>query len=121
MPRTNVNLTGDGVTATLLLTNIQLPDAGSSVLINGRIQVPASAALDITGSPLTFPAAPGAGIINVIIQVNTATGAASIKQNTSPGVFPTPDAGNTQVFQTVLQTTDTNLALDADNVTPDTI
>jgi hypothetical protein len=119
MPQTITNNTGDGVIADQIASNIQMPDTGSSVLVGGQVHKVGNPAVAITGSPLTFPAAPGSGIINVIVQVNWTTGAASIKQNTTPGVFPTVDAGNIQIFQTVLQTTTSNLALCASNVTPD--
>ncbi|GAC1502544.1 MAG: hypothetical protein NVS1B10_07340 [Candidatus Saccharimonadales bacterium] len=121
MPTTYTNLTGDGQSANLIQANIQVPDSGYSVSITGVVQVVGQSVVSITGSPLTFPSAPASGIINVIIQINSTTGAASIKQNTTAGTFPTPDAGNIQVFQTVLGTTSTDLALDASNQTPDTV
>lgn len=120
MARTISNGTGDGVTADLINVSIQLPDSGNSVAIGGRVQKVGQTIQTITGSPITFPAAPGAGIINVVIQVDYTTGIASIKQNTSAGTMPTVDANNLQVFQTVLQTTDSVLSLDSDNITPDT-
>lgn len=119
MPRTISDNTGDGVSSNLVIFSAQLPDSGGSVVIGGQIQAIGQSVVQITGSPLTFPSAPGSGVINVIIQVNTTTGAASIKQNTTAGTMPVVDAGNIQIFQTVMQVSDTSLALDADNVTPD--
>ena len=111
-------LTGDGNLATLVQVNVGLPGTdGGSVPINGQIQVPGSAKLVITGSPLTAPVIPGSGTTFWIIQVNTTTGAASIK--TSSSATPAPDASNIVVFQSsLIHGTDTSAAFSAASAFP---
>ena len=120
MSKTTTNSTGDGITTDLLTTNVQLPDTGTTVLVSGLVQHVGFSQVVITGTSVTFPTTPVSGVVNVIIQVNYTTGAATVKSNTTAGTPPTPDAGNVQIFSTILNTTDSNLALDTDNVTPDT-
>ncbi len=118
MGATFSNQTGDGLTSVLITTNISLPDAGSSVGIAGTVSTPGNAPVTITGSPVTVPSPPGSGSIYFIIQINTSTGAATVKQSTS--ATPAPDAGNTTVFADILLPSNTDLALDPSESTPDT-
>lgn len=112
------NSTGDGVTSVKLSTAIALPDSGTSVAVAGTVLDPAVGTQQtITGSPVTIPAAPGSGNIYYVIQVATATGAATVKQSTS--AIPVADAGNAMVFQQTLVPTSTDPAL-TPAVTPDT-
>ena len=112
------NATGDGVTSTRITAAVELPDSGTSVLVSGTILDPAvGATVAIAGSPVTIPAAPGSGSIFYVIQVATATGAATVKQSTS--AMPAADAGNVVIFQQTLGTTSTDPAL-TPAVTPDT-
>lgn len=120
MPKTTTNSTGDGITTDLLTTNVQLPDTGTTVLVGGLVQHVGFSQVVITGSSLTFPTTPVSGIVNVIIQVDYTNGTPTVKSNTTAGTLPTTDANNVQIFSTILTTTDTNLALDKVNVTPDT-
>lgn len=91
MPITISNATGDGLTTSQMRTNIQLPDSGTTVQVNGVVRpaLPAAAqnnnpvpAVTITGSPLTIPAPPGSGSIFYNIQVDVVTGAAVVVQST---------------------------------------
>lgn len=112
------NSTGDGVTSVKIVTAVELPDSGSSVLASGTILDPAvGTAQTITGSPVAIPAAPGSGSIFYVIQASTTTGAATVKQSTS--AVPVADAGNVVIFQQTLVPTSTSPAL-APSGTPDT-
>lgn len=110
MPKTMGASSGDGVIDPFVSAELTLPDAGSSIVIEGSIKPIGAAEIAITGSPLTAPSPPGSGLIYWIIQVNTSTGAASIKQSTSS--YPAPDASNVSMFNETLAPTDTNLAAD---------
>lgn len=118
MAMTITNATGDGISVPLVAVSVALPDSGTSVPIVGRVQPAAGTAVTVTGSPVTIPAAPGSGSIYYVIQINTTTGAATMKQSTS--AMPTADAGNIVVFQQTLGTTSSDPALVATSVTPDT-
>lgn len=117
MPLTISNTTGDGIVTDYLDCDIELADSGMQVLIAGSIQAAGGAKLAISGSPLTAPSAPGSGFIYWIIQVNTTTGVATIKQSTSS--MPSADAGNDIVFQQTLGVGNTDSALVATDTTPD--
>jgi hypothetical protein len=119
MSKTISVTSGDGVTSTLIQLSIQLPDAGTSVVLGGIIFAPgAGPAVTINGSPLTIPATPAAGSIYYIIQVNLTTGTATVKQSTS--VVPTADANNQTIFTDSITTTDVDPALNVQASTPDT-
>lgn len=118
MPLTISNWTGDGPEP-IISTMIELPDSGQSVIIAGTVTPQGGGpAVNVTGSPLTAPAPPGSGSIFWVIQVNTTTGAASIKQSTVS--MPVADSGNVVVFQQTLVPASTDEALVATDVTPDT-
>jgi len=118
MPKTSCSFSGDGVAAPMVQVSVALPDTGSSISIDGQVTAVGGTPVAITGSPLTSPTPPGSGNIYWMIQVNSATGAATIKQSTS--AMPTADAGNIQVFSDTMTPTDTNLAQDTATATPDT-
>lgn len=118
MPVTISNYTGDGVNDPIIATAIGLPDSGTSVSILGTVTPTGAAAITITGSPLTAPTPPGSGSIYWIIQVNTTTGVATVKQSTS--AVPVADAGNLVVFTQTLVPGASDPALVATSVTPDT-
>jgi len=118
VPLTISNWTGDGPEP-IITTAIELPDSGTSVIITGAVTPQGGGVpVAVTGSPLAAPAPPGSGSVFWVIQVNTTTGAASVKQSTSS--MPTADAGNVVVFQQTLVPTSTDEALVATDVTPDT-
>ena len=118
MPLTVINQTGDGTVAALIDTAVTLPDSGSVVQIDGRVTPPGGATVQVTGSPLTMPAAPGSGQIFWNIQVDTGTGAASVQQSTTAD--PAPISGTALVvFRQTLGATSTDPALTAAS-TPDT-
>jgi hypothetical protein len=118
MPLTISNWTGDGVKDPIIATSIQLPDSGTSVIIDGAVTPTGGPAVTVTGSPLTAPAAPGSGSVYWIIQVNTSTGAATVKQSTV--AMPAADSGNQIVFAQTLIPATTDEAANATDVTPDT-
>lgn len=91
--------------------------APTAITIEGNVAPIGGPLIPITGSPLTGPVIPASGSTYWIIQVNTATGAASIK--TSPTSFPAPDASNVTEYQDVLASTDTSIAQDTTSVTID--
>jgi hypothetical protein len=118
VPLTISNWTGDGPEP-IIATAIELPDSGTSVIITGTVTAQGGGpAVPVTGSPLAAPAPPGSGSVFWIIQVNTTTGAATVKQSTVS--MPAPDPGNVMVFQQTLVPASTDEALVATDVTPDT-
>ena len=120
MAMTLSNQTGDGIVETQIQTNIYLPDAnGGNLTILGTVTPVGGPLVAITGSPIAYPSAPGSGSIYLILQVNSSTGAATLKQSTS--AMPTPDSGNIQVFADTLTPSTTDFAQDPNAVTPDTI
>lgn len=78
MPLTVQNRSGDGVHDVSIDSVVQLPDAGSSVIVNGTVQQVGVAPVAITGSPVTAPAVPGSGSTFWNIQVDAITGAATV-------------------------------------------
>ncbi len=119
MPLTITNFTGDGIKDDQIAGAIEVPDSGTSYSVTGTVTPAGGSAVAMTGSPLTAPSPPGSGNIYWIIQVNTTTGALSIKQNTS-GPAPTPDAGNDVIFTQTLPAGLTDPADDPNaDVTPD--
>jgi hypothetical protein len=118
MSRTISDISGDGISTPLIRFSMMLPETGAIVPITGSVESVGNPIVTLTGSPITVPIAPATGLIYYILQANTTTGAVTVKQ--SVGAMPTADALNQQIFSTILQTTDLNPALDADNITPDT-
>lgn len=119
MPLTITNFTGDGVGSDAIHCSIEVPDSGTSYVVTGTVTPKGGSAVSMTGSPLTAPSPPGSGSIYWIIQVNTTTGALSIKQN-GVGPAPTPDAGNDTIFTQTLPTGTTDPMLVTSDLTPDT-
>ncbi|HLG72145.1 MAG TPA: hypothetical protein VFE42_20695 [Chloroflexota bacterium] len=118
MPITVSSTTGDGQKVTLIDTDVTLPDSGTSVSVVGSVQTPGQSAVAITGSPVASPGVPGSGTNYWIIQVNTATGAASVKSSTS--AMPTADPGNVVVFQQQIAAgASSDPVLDGGDATPD--
>ena len=94
---------GDGMGSLALRANIQLPDSGNTVSVQG-IYVPPSIGQIPQGttSPVTFsgtvtsPGVPGSGSNYWITELNTTTGVLSVK--TSTMATPPPGAGNVTLF-----------------------
>ncbi len=103
MPVTISPVAGDGVGAPAIRANIQLPDSGTTISVQG-IYVPPSIGRSPQGitSPVSFsgtvnsPGVPGSGTNYWITEVNTTTGTLAVKTSTSS--TPTPDAGNVILF-----------------------
>lgn len=113
MALTITNYTGDGVNDPVLATTVGLPDSlPDNVTVTGTVDQQGQPTVTVTGSPLAGPAPPPAGSSNTcwIIQVNTTTGAASVKQ--AGAVFPSPDPGNVQIFAQTLTPTTGGVAAD---------
>ena len=120
MPMTISNTTGDGITSNYEDYDIEIPDSGSSILVTGTVQGVGLPAQALSGSPLTFPTPPASGVINVIVQASLTTGALTLKQNTTAGILPATDAGNGLAYSIVISPVNTDLAIDPNQVTPDT-
>ena len=103
-------IAGDGVGPPALRANIQLPDSGNTVGVQG-IYVPPSIGQIPQGtiSPVTFsgtvtsPGVPGSGSNYSITELNTTTGVLSVKTSTS--ATPSPDGGNVTLFSQTLPST----------------
>lgn len=119
MSTTISNIPGDGT----FQANIELLDSGTSAIVQGALWPGATGNPNtetaMTGSPITTPTPPGAGLVYWIIQVDTLTvpGAVSVKQSTV--AMPVSDAGNILIFQQTLAPGNTDPALVATDVTPD--
>jgi len=117
MPLTISNVTGDGVSTTMVQSAIEVPDSGTTVLVTGQIINPTAGTFPLSGSPLTIPAVPGSGSVFYILQASLTTGVVTVKQ--SPTAMPTVDAGNTLLFSQSLVAGQADPALDQ-STTPDT-
>ena len=112
-------ITGDGVTAPIINTNVELPDAGTVVGISGYVQAIGGKPVDVTGTTVTMPAAPGSGSTFWNIQVDTVTGATTVQ--TSASADPGPVAASTlTIFRQRLDAGQTDPALVTTDSTPDT-
>ncbi len=116
MPITISNQTGDGVSAPLVQSGIEIPDSGTSVLVSGQVQAPGSPAVPLTGSPVAIPAVPGTGTTFYILQANTGSGAVTVKQSSSS--MPAVDSGNVLLMSQSLVAGQADPALDQ-SATPD--
>lgn len=103
MPITMSPLAGDGVGAPAIRANIQLPDSGTTVNVQGIYAPPSIGRIPQgTNTPITFsgsvtsPGVPGSGTNYWITEVNTTTGVLAVK--TSTGATPSPDPGNVILF-----------------------
>ena len=112
-------VTGDAIIDPLINTNVELPDAGTTVGISGYVQAIGGKPVDVTGTTVTMPAAPGTGSTFWNIQVDTVTGATTVQ--TSPTADPGPISGTTlTIFRQRLDAGVTDPALAATSSTPDT-
>jgi hypothetical protein len=110
MPLTLSPAAGDGVLSAAWRANVQLPDSGTTITINGSYQPPLLGAnppalqppVNFSGTA-TSPGVPGGGSNFWICQLNTSTGALTVKNSTS--AFPLPDASNVVVFQQSIAST----------------
>lgn len=118
MSLTVSNQSGDGVTADFIEVYVQLPDAGTSVLITGRIQAVGAASVSVSGSPLTIPAAPAAGSVFYNVQVDSVAGLATVQQSTVADPAPI-NAASRVVFRQVLVPASVDPAVTPE-ATPDT-
>lgn len=118
MPSSTSYITGDGINGDLLQVQLEFPDAGSVVQVSGTVQPVGGAVQAITPATVTAPAAPGAGTLVWIIQVNKTTGVASVKSQATTA--PAVDAGNEVVCTQTLTTTSADLAITPET-TPDTV
>jgi len=120
MPLSISNMAGDGVTDDKLALSIVLPDTnGGAVTFSGSVQAKGGTPQNVTGSPLTLPAAPASGSIFLNVQVDVTTGAATLQQSTV--AMPVAiNASNRIVYSMTLTPTNTTASLDA-GVTPDPV
>ncbi len=118
MPLTITNITGDGVFDDLFAVTLTLPDTGTVVAIDGRVQPIAGASVAVTGSPLAIPAAPTTGSVFYNVQVDTVTGLATVQQSTTADPVPI-SASARVVFRQTLVLSSTDPALTPSS-TPDT-
>jgi hypothetical protein len=119
-----VESSGDGISTDLIRITISLPNrAGSQdTMIQGYVQKVGNALVTVSGSPIALPAAPASGSVYYIVQIDwtsgTATsGQASVKVSNSG--YPSPDAGNIQVFAQTLTAANPNPGSDMTLSTPD--
>lgn len=116
MPMTITNFT-DGEDK--INCQIQLPDSGSAVQIQGEVLKGGLSPVQISGSPLTAPSPPGSGSIFWNIQVEGQTGVASVQQSTSADP-PLNTLTSLIVFRQTLVSTSSDLA-QTPSSTPDVI
>ncbi len=118
MSMTVSNATGDGIVETRIACSIELPDSGTSVLVDGTVCPAGGAQVTLTGSPVTIPVAPGAGSVFYLIEANLLTGGLAVVQSTVS--MPSADAGSVAIFQQTLTPASTDPGLDPATSTPDT-
>ena len=119
MSLTVTNQTGDGVLDDLFNVVVTLPDTGTAVQLDGYVQPVGGPSMNITGGPLTIPAAPApaSGSVFYNIQVDSVAGAASVQQSTTAD--PALVTGTSRVvFRQTLTPSVTDPALGAES-TPD--
>jgi hypothetical protein len=110
MPVTLSPAGGDGVINPAWAANVQLPDTGLAITINGSYQPPSLSAnpggqqaiTNFTGS-VNSPGVPGSNNNYLLVEVNISTGALTAK--TSPTAMPAVDSGNVILFTQVIPST----------------
>jgi hypothetical protein len=112
-------ITGDGIIDPLINTNVELPDAGTTVGISGFVQAIGGLKVDVSGATVTMPAAPGSGSVFWNIQVDAGTGATTVQTSTVADPAPVTGASLT-IFRQRLDAGQTDPALVATDSTPDT-
>jgi hypothetical protein len=110
MPLTLSAAGGDGVTGPAIRCNVQLPDTGTSIPIQGSYQAPLIGSVPQGQQPVvnfsgteTSPGVPGSGSNYWIIELNPSTNTLATKSSTS--AIPLPDAGNVVIFQQTIPST----------------
>ncbi len=112
--------TGDGISAPLICTAVELPDSGTTVNISGYVQLVGGQPVDLTGTTVTMPAAPGSGSTYWNINVDAGNGGATTVQTSS---VADPGALNTTslvIFRQRLDVGQIDPALVSTDSTPDT-
>jgi hypothetical protein len=108
MPLTLSPAAGDGVTAPAWRVNVQLPDTGTTITINGTYQAPTlgqappafQTPVAFTTGTISSPGVPGSGTNYWICAMSLTTGALTVTNSTS--AIPSPAAGTVVVFQQTL-------------------
>ncbi len=104
MPITLSPVAGDGINAPAIRCNVNLPDSGTSVAVQGVYVAPSigqtqpggqQAPISFSGT-VTSPGVPGSGTNYWITELNTTTGVIQTKASTT--AIPTADAGNIVLF-----------------------
>lgn len=110
MPLTLSAAGGDGVTTPAIRCNINLPDTGTTIAVQGSYQAPLVGSNPQGQQPVvnfsgneTSPGVPGSGTNYWIVELNVSTGALAVKSSVS--AIPLPDAGNIIVFQQSIAST----------------
>ena len=118
MPLSITSQTGDGLSADFFDVSLALPDSGTSVAVTGRVQPVNGASVNVSGGPLAIPAAPAAGSVFYNVQIDSASGVATVQQSTTAD--PAPISGTARVvFRQTLTPTSTDPATTPES-TPDT-
>ena len=118
MPLTASSQTGDGLTADFIDVDLTLPDSGTSVAVSGRVQPISGVSVNVSGSPLTMPAAPASGSVFWNVQVDMVTGLATVQSSVSADPVPLSLTARIVLRQT-LTPASTSAALTPES-TPDT-
>lgn len=118
MPQTVQYLEGDGTSDDFLNITLMLPDTGSSIVVAGTVRTAGSQLVSVATTTLGAPAPPTLGTIWFNVQVDSATGVATLQQ--SPSAPPAPLSGTARiVFSQAITATSTDLALAGNDSTPD--
>ncbi len=99
--------------------DLEVPDGNAgNLLIGGTVTALNGATLNVSGSPLAMPAAPGSGILYVNVQIDVTTGIAVMQSSATAD--PALVSGNAEVvYRTQLTSTTLDPALDSTQATPD--
>jgi hypothetical protein len=111
MPRTFGFTSGDGVNTALWDINISIPIAADApgCTFEGSYQSPGGAMVTLSGAAVNPPAVPGSNSTFWFLQANITTGVISVKSQagtTGSSNYPAVDAGNVNIVQQELKSTD---------------
>jgi hypothetical protein len=121
MPITFMDNTGDGITTPLINVNVNMPDGnGGTLLISGYVQLVGGAVVTITGSPISWPAAP-ASVPPLYCNINVDAGNNGVATaQTSTVADPAPlNATSLIVYRATAAPTNTDSALNPNQSEPD--
>ncbi len=118
MPLTISNTEGDGLVDTRVDYALELPDSGSTIVLNGTVQGAGGPQFAMSPTSLVMPNPPASGTIFWNLQADTTSGAVTVQQSTVADPSPI-NTNNVVIFRQQLVAANTDPALNATDATPD--